>query len=455
MGKENNFKDSLILNEEDYKNVKNKFTESFLDSYESYNDTNGKEYLHNVVAAIILEHHFMFNSYDIHVPYRFKSSKSLIDKFTNYLKRPDTSTVTMDSNGNYDVRLKEFSDIFAMKIISYTSAPKFNSSDSELNKLINEKKENYELLTKMQEFENENIISDEFEKDKKYEFKATRLDYYKNCESVLTQIKTLISPEAVNLLKKYDELLLINKRIISLLNSTRIEDEIMDEEDLDTLNFDEILEDFSQRIHDKLDLAILTKQVKSVLTNSELLDKLGVKMLDVREKRTENGYVANFLIIKTLVGNIECQLQSKHEYEEGNYGYAAHTNLEQKYIDTFALPSLDSEEDINKFRNAVEFISPKTFLAQMDSVEKDRVLTQVSSKYQSYKNVVDQISDQRIQKFVLKHFGKLYPHRDKIFGPDESDMGFMKLDIEAYMQSTQFKELNTKAKISEQKDEAR
>ena len=94
------------------------------------------------------------------------------------------------------------------------------------------------------------------------------------------------------------------------------------------MNFFKALDDFTSRVHDKLDLAVLTKQVDSLFENNELFEKLHISQSPkaMKKKRTKDGFVSNFLYIDTLFGTIECQLQSQHEYQEGNYGYAAHTN---------------------------------------------------------------------------------------------------------------------------------
>ena len=55
--------------------------------------------------------------------------------------------------------------------------------------------------------------------------------------------------------------------------------------DVEAVDFLQILEDFSARIQDKLDLAILKKQVCSVFENSEVLKKFGVSICHGSEKQ--------------------------------------------------------------------------------------------------------------------------------------------------------------------------
>ena len=452
----NDFKNSLSLNAEQWKNAKNAISEKIFDNYEyydsKYNNSQIQNYFHNVVAAIMLEHHKKYGT-NIHIPYRFKSPKSLIEKTIDYIGRNDNlNTIKYNTkNDVWDIHLKEIKDMFAMKIISYTRKPIFNSSDSELNLLIEEKKQNYELLAIMQEFENTKLI-----KEEKYIYQASKKEYYQNCRELLKRIKTLIPQKAIKLIGHYEHLIDINNKIISLIEATGSGDEMITEHDLEILNFSNILEDFTERIHDKLDLAILTKQILYVFNNSELLNKLGLKINVIKEKRTINGYVANFLEVETLVGKIECQLQSKHEYEDGNYGFAAHTKLDSKYINPYKLPNINSEEEVKQFRDYAEFVSPKSFLAQSDPLDNNRVVIHASSKYQNYKNVINQIAkDSEFQEYMLKYFGKLYPNRNKIFEEKELDIALMRFDIEQYLEGEEFLKIKDKCQKEEIHDNER
>lgn len=443
----NKFKDELSLDAEQWKSAKKSIEESILDNCKyynlKYNNKISQNYFHNIVATIMLEQHKKYGT-DIHIPYRFKSPKSLLDKTIDYIGRNDEQNNIQynPSNNEWKVNLKTIKDMFAMKIVAYTRKPIFSSSDPELSKLIEEKKQNYEFLSKMQEFSYTKIIKGEYEKEREYIYKSTKLEYYKNCKEILEKIKTLLPIKATKLIAHYNELLDTNNKIIALLEANGIEQELITKRDIDILNFCDILEDFSERIHDKIDLKILTKQITSVFENSELLKELGVKIVGYTEKRTQNGYVANFLEIETLIGNIECQLQSKHEYEDGNYGFAAHTKLDSKYINPYKLPDINNKNEIQQFRDNVEFISPIGFLAEMDTLDKNRVVIQTTSKYQNYKNVISQIAkDSDFQEYMLIYFSKLYPNRNKLFKESSSDMGFMRFDIEEYINSEEFMQL--------------
>ena len=453
----NKFKEDISLNSEQWKSAKESMEKAIFDNYEYYNSKYNKKinqnYLHSIVAAIMLEQHKIYGT-DIHIPYRFKSPKSLLDKTIDYIGRNDEqNSIKYDSeNDQWKVHLKSIKDMFAMKIIAYTRKPLFSSSDPELSKLIEEKKQNYDFLSQMQEFANTKIVNGEYEKERRFIYQSTKLEYYQNCKQVLDKIESLLPKKATTLRAHYKELLDINIKIISLLEANGLENEHITKKDIDILNFCDILEDFSERIHDKIDLAILTKQITSVFEHSELLKELGVKIVGFEEKRTANGYVANFLEIETLIGNIECQLQSKHEYEDGNYGFAAHTKLDSKYINPYKLPDMHNKREVQQFRENAEFISPIGFIAGMDALDKNRVIIQTSSKYQNYKNVISQVAkDSAFQEYMLIYFSKLYPNRNKIFKETEADMGFMRFDIEEYIKSDEFLQIKKEIQKEEEK----
>ena len=136
----NDFKNSLSLNAEQWKNAKNAISEKIFDNYEyydsKYNNPQIQNYFHNVVAAIMLEHHKKYGT-NIHIPYRFKSPKSLIEKTIDYIGRNDNlNTINYDAENDVcDIHLKEIKDMFAMKIISYTRKPIRSRNISRKNRM--------------------------------------------------------------------------------------------------------------------------------------------------------------------------------------------------------------------------------------------------------------------------------------------------------------------------------
>lgn len=471
------------------------FFRGIITEYESYikkiNQPEIQEYFHTLIAAIMLEYHKAYETFDIKVPYRIKSPKSIFDKILEYMTREDKSEFSINQNGELQGELKEeLSDVLAITIVGCNRPSTFYSKDAEINNLIDEKRCNQVLLGELQKLRLQ-ITKKEFSGTEKniYNFQCSRKDYYMMCIMTIERIKSLIHPNAINLLQYYDDFIerirnrvperffdICLKRIkeeekpdtiekfaesirsLNVLfryaNLSNEEEQFLkdniDEKDIETSNFLDLNDDFSARIYDKLDLAVLSRQVDSVFENSEVLKKFGVSFdkEKIKEKRTENGYVANFIYLNTPFGIIEMQLQTQHENQEGNYGYAAHSSLEGKKFKEFELPNLDNKDEMRDFRICVDFVTPKKFLAQFDHLVSDRIVIQKFGTYQNYKALTSQVEKgSNDDKRLKKYFSILYSKKAQYF-PDEnkneSVEGFIPYDIEEYLNRKDFlKIMNT------------
>ena len=419
MDKRAEFVDSLkvdVPNEEEL--LKNLLDKKYEEYAKIYENKNVQDYFHYVIAAIMLSQHQRYEDFTVEIPYRFKAPKSIKDKLEDYASR---TSISYDTNTNEPkIDLKNINDIFAMKIIACNRPPTFYSNDPEIQELIEEKKKNHRILGEMQEFKSK-LIKDDFSNPKVYNYSCTKVDYYNK------QIADI-------------------ENCLAFMKAANNENQPIDNEDIlnNKMNFFKALDDFTSRVHDKLDLAVLTKQVDSLFENNELFEKLHISQSPkaMKKKRTKDGFVSNFLYINTLFGTIECQLQSQHEYQEGNYGYAAHTNLKGKAISPFRIPEPKDKEKINEFVQEIKEVAPKSFLSRIDSTEKDRVVTQQFSDYQNYKNLVSQVTKgDPCEKYILNYFSKLYALKDKIFKSQESSLGITEYDINEYLSSPTFEKI--------------
>ena len=447
MDKRTEFVDSLkvdVPNEEEL--LKNLLDKKYEEYAKIYENKNVQDYFHYVIAAIMLSQHQRYEDFTVEIPYRFKAPKSIKDKLEDYASR---TSLSYDTNTNEPkIDLKNINDIFAMKIIACNRPPTFYSNDPEIQELIEEKKKNHRILGEMQEFKSK-LIKDDFSNPKVYNYSCTKVDYYEKCKQLLNQIKTLISPEAENLLNYYNKQIADIENCLAFMKAANKENHPIDNEDIlnNKMNFFKALDDFTSRVHDKLDLAVLTKQVDSLFENNELFEKLHISqspkaMKKKRTKEKKDVFLSIFLYIDTLFGTIECQLQSQHEYQEGNYGYAAHTNLKGKAISPFRIPEPKDKEKINEFVQEIKEVAPKSFLSRIDSTEKDRVVTQQFSDYQNYKNLVSQVTKgDPCEKYILNYFSKLYALKDKIFKSQESSLGITEYDINEYLSSPTFEKI--------------
>ena len=456
-----------------------------------FNEKSTQNYFNNFIAALMLEYHKAYENFDIRVPYRIKSAKSAWDKILEYLTRDDKSIYETNPLQEPQGRLKEdLTDMFAITIVACNRPPTFYSDDPEINELIAEKKKNHALLGVLQEYKLK-ITDEEFPgmQENAYDFsESNRSEYFLNSIMLLNRIKTLIDPKSVLLLKRYDDMLneirkhvpekyflavdsmAKDPKILNKLKSTEqikmafqltesmyegsLTETQMEElkkpissEDINVVNFVEILGDFSARIQDKLDLAILKKQVYSVFENSEILKKFGVSISygNEKQKRTQAGYVSDFVYLDTPFGRVEMQLQTQHEHKEGNYGYAAHNALQGKGFKEFEIPHRSDREKLREFRTCVEFVSPKKFLAQFDNAEPDRIVTQVFGKYQNYKSIMTQVKKGSEEDLRLKeYFKRIYTRRNELFaGEARQEMieSFIPFDIDIYLKSKEFKKI--------------
>ncbi len=467
-----------------------------------FNDKDTKTYFHNLIAAIMLEYHKAYESFDIKVPYRIKSPKSIFDKVLEYLSRNDKSVYDYNSQNEYQGKLREdIPDLFALTIVSCNRPATFYSNDPEIQELIEEKKRNHILLGELQKFKM-SIIKEEFPgtSDEDYNYFCTKKQYYVNCIMVLERLKTLIDPKATKLFEYYNNLLgkiknnvperffyicdnmikelnevenLDNKekleaayqKVYDAVENANLTDEenrelmkTISKKDTSDVDFLKLITDFNSRIHDKLDLAMLTKQVCSVFDKSPLLKKFGVRLQKdtSKRKRTEKGYVSNLYYIDTPFGKIEMQLQTQHENNESNYGYSAHSEIsDSKDIERFEIPNLKDRKKVHDFRTSVELVSPQKFLAQFDNGEPNRIITQVFGKFQNYKSVASQVKrGSDADKEVKEYFAKLYEIRNKIFYNEDAQEkieSFIEYDIDQYLESDKFKKIFERADNKEER----
>lgn len=467
-------------------------TTEFQKNVKKFNEKSTQNYFNNFVAALMLEYHKAYENFDIKVPYRIKSAKSAFDKVLEYLSRADKSVYEYNSAQEYQGRLKEdLTDMLGITVVACNRPPTFYSNDPEINELIEEQKKNHKFLGTMQKYRLK-IAANEFSgvepSTYSYNNNTTRQEYYLNCILLINRIKSLIHPNSTKLHQKYDDMLnrirekvpeiffIIAKSISLYPNMATRNDTEKDineayniaqnivnkkmgfeeieflqqpitPKDVEVIDFLDLTDDFTARIHDKLDLALLKKQVYSVFQNSELIKKFGVTICPESEKmkRTPDGYVSDFVYLDTPFGKIEMQLQSQHEHEEGNYGYAAHSNMDKKGFKELEIPPRNDRQKIKDFRTCVEFISPKKFLAQYDSAEPNRILTQVFGKYQNYKSIMMQVTrGSESEKRLIEYFSKVYTRRNELFtGEARQEMieSFVPFDIDLYLKSKEFKKI--------------
>ncbi len=458
----NNFKEKLKIkpiNEETKQKAIQEYKEKQMEKYKQfYSNKEIQKYFHHIVAAIMIVENEYYEFHGINIPYRFKANQSTSDKLDEALEK---AKISYNENNEIVVDSKPILDTFAMKVISRRRPPAFSSTDPEIRKLIEEKKKNQIFLEEMQEFKS-HLIEDEYTKPENYVYKyeCTKVDYYEKCKEILERLKEIADPKSTNLLASYEEKIIDIDKRLEFLNASRTNgdpEEMVEYEDLteENINFFKILSEFENSVYNKSDLAILTKQFQSIFKDNDVFKKLGVALssdIPKKEKRTENGFESNFFYLDTLFGPIECQLQTEDQYRSGNYGHAAHTKLKGKAIKPLPIPDVKDKEKVKQFVQEVNRISPKSFLARMDDNEPGRVMIQEFNDYQNYKNLISQVpKGDSLERFIRNYCAKLYSLRYEIFKSKENSLGFIKYDLNEYIESEEFQKLKKMANEDKQK----
>jgi len=451
------------------------------------------EYFNNLIAAIMLEYRKAYPNCKITILYRIKSCKSIFDKLVDYFSRdkendPSNTKCKYGSDPNNPDKpqlLEMMSDVFAMTVVFTRGEETYVSSDPEIQELADQKEHNVALHKAMQKVKIE-ITESEFSGTdvNNYKFNIERKKYYIYCMLMIDRIKSLIDPKATKLLEEYDNMLerirqavpesfyqYVTSMILAMndykiddinvicamlegpmrkIRSTNEEldrlDEKFSQEDVDTVDFLSIYNAFVLRIPDNINLKKLTKQFYSIFKESELLKEFDVEFVEgsLKEKRTEKGFVANFAKIKTPFGDVEAQVQSEHENDEANYGYAAHCSMAGKSFELYPLPKEGDLEELEAFREWARFISAFKFKASYSTFVRERISTIVAGKYENLLLLITQVQEGSPLSETLKAYcEEMYRRRDELFEGEktqEREELFMETDIRAYARGRSWEE---------------
>ena len=446
--KDNDFKKDLqVLTDSWSKFSQEEAKKLYLDKFQKdiekymYSSPEKRKYFHMMISAIMLEYHKNFHGYKAEINYRFKSKKSIIDKEKNRLNSAD---LTIDKKNRISLQAKDITDAFAMKVISITSPSTYHVNDPEINKLVEEKNHNQKILAKMQEFKNK-LTENDFTMNQNYIYEVEKKEYYNKCIELIDAITSMISPEATILKEKYAKQRDNFEKTIEYLDQIYNEHEIVDEADypLEYNDFFYLLDDFSSRIYDKLDLALLTKQLESMFKQSEVLKEMGVSIHNTKCKRASSGYVSNFIYLSTPFGIIELQAQTEHEFAEGNHGYSAHSsNMKGKELKPLRIPSLENINEVKKFQQNVKFISPRAYVARMDDVEENKVVINAYSAYKNYRNIIGQVDKTNQSHYLNKYFDTLYEAKETLFENNASVHEITSTSLKKYVSQLDIKNLS-------------
>ncbi len=384
--------------------------------------------------------YFGGHGYSVECTYRLKSKRSLIHKIIKYINNDEKHIPS--SSDEYDFDISPIVDVFAMNFILTGRSESFYYKDPEIERLIAEEKENQYFASEMKNFATRLINTDNPSKPN-FLYEVTKKEYYERCIQILDRLISVLPPEATSVIEKYTEQKESFRKVLNFIEETMPDEDILvDETDYPTEGFNvgfiRLLDSFYSRIHDKLDLAVLTIQVNSLFSNSDLLEKFGVQLIDFEEKRTESGYVANFIHLSTPYGNIEFQLQSKSQYIDGNTGHSAHTRMEGKEIKGIKIPNPDDSEEVKKYKMSVSYVSPKFGIAMIDRLKIDNVILQELGDFMNYVRVLRQVREGEDLNAVDAYAAKLKSISNRIFSSSGSSMEISRNDILKYLREHSF-----------------
>ena len=229
----------------------------------------------------------------------------------------------------------------------------------------------------------------------------TYKEYYQKITYCYTLLSKLAYETSFNELEYLDKKLeQIGQELEELRYAKKLELPIPEELQSEySRHLNNLLDKVAAKRTNKLDLSVGDLMVFDVLTTSKALKDLGVKCsLDssrTKEKRTENGYIANFYSFDMLNGlTSELQLQSKYRYEYGEHGPAAHASMDSgiKQRTLYQRPSDD--KDYKEWEHKQFLALPRYFSY------KGNGLVHVYNTLDNFKRYYDCEDEQEVKKYV-------------------------------------------------------
>ena len=153
----NNFKQKIVdeakkPSSEQLEKAKQKYIGNEVNKYRQlYDNPLYREYLENILGAIMLIQIKKFPKYLVDIDARIKSPESIKKKVSTRLEE-DGYGYSYDENGTITFNSRPLLDAFAMKIKSEGMPEMLYSPDPYINDLIQEKEKNRDFLREMQIF---------------------------------------------------------------------------------------------------------------------------------------------------------------------------------------------------------------------------------------------------------------------------------------------------------------
>ena len=408
-----------------------------------------REFIYNFMAAIMLEHNIIFSSTDISIQARFKSDKSYIKKLAERV---------------IDGKRKPINDFFAARIIIDSSKDVLPDESP----ITIKKREAEKLNVEMTQFAERYLVSSETIQE------LSKIEYYTKLKTLLEGIVKLLPEKATNLIREYEDKIKAADRMIKILEANQYNHDFTENDyvteysevptfepngregiaeipggdlrsefhDNRKCDFKYYLEEFRKRIDDEYLYAILTKEIDTILKTSSspknLLSNFGqIKIVSESRKETENGYVSKFVKIRTIAGEFELQLQTKHQYEEGVRGKASHMNY--KFIVPPPTPrDLTDQAEVDQFLVTLKPMLPEYFEAKLEPYSDLSVQIKTESDYTALKRLFQISTNSTLAPFLDSYYKRIYPNLDVLIPYTRQASSFGVDDIFEYGKSEDF-----------------
>ncbi len=143
-----------------------------------------------------------------------------------------------------------------------------------------------------------------------------------------------------------------------------------------------------------------------------------------------------------MLRDIECQLQTRDQYQKGNYGYAAHTKMAGKSIEQLELPKDETDENVSNLVEKIRKISPFFCEARIDDKESSRVIISFFSIDEAYRRLLRESESTD----ALEYCDQLYmlSQRHPKYFQRGDKLSYMNYDITKYLESNKLKSLIAK-----------
>lgn len=287
-----------------------------------------KEYMNYLAAAIFLKIKDYYPNISIYEPFRTKSNMS----FNRNLNKETTNQFIENDDLLFDDD-KITGDINAITIVldhinnTVAMNPNYDYTDNPQIAELLEESDALSIYVKETENNIDGIL--------------TREEYLNYKREILNKIIQInFSEFTEERTPSYNsELSEVEKAISNLSTSASYAYET----EVESLK--NLLNDLKNKLYDKAYYTMMPELFETVINDPLIVKGLHVKSEFVKDVRKENGFAANYYILRTPFGNIEVQLQSAKRYYEAKKGSAAHNSIPGKQLDIKNLFELTNPND--------------------------------------------------------------------------------------------------------------